>query len=206
MITEVLILGLLVLLILVIYLYMKLSVIRASISSIATEMARNQFDRWRSRELERARAEIEQGLRAKYEAELNKWIQEKEKQIREDAIKRSLSVTLGRVAEHIAPIIASYEIGADPTDFRYLGSPVDYVVFKGLTKGEVEEVIFLEVKASEKGALSSREKEVKKAIESGKVRYVVYNIREKLASVFEEPAENSEARMQQKADRRKFQK
>lgn len=206
MITEVLILGLLALLILVIYLYMKLSVIRASISSMATEMARNQFDRWRSRELERARAEIERGLRAKYEAELNKWIQEKEKQIREDAIKRSLSVTLGKVAERIAPIIASYEIGADPTDFRYLGSPVDYVVFKGLAKGEVEEVIFLEVKASEKGALSSREKEVKKAVESGKVRYVVYNIREKLASVFEESAENSEARMQQKADRRKFQK
>jgi len=185
MITEVLLLGLLALLILVIYLYMKLSVIRASISSMATDMARNLFDEWRSRELEQVRAEIEQGIRTKYEAELNKWIQEKEKQIREDAIKRSLSVTLGKVAEHIAPVIASDEIGADPPDFRYLGSPVDYVVFRGLSKGKVEEVIFLEVKASETGALSPREKEVKKAVESGKVSYVVFNIRERLDKMLE---------------------
>jgi len=38
------------------------------------------------------------------------------------------------------------EFNYNPTDARFLGSPVDFVVFNGLSGDSPEEVVFLEVK------------------------------------------------------------
>ena len=49
-------------------------------------------------------------------------------------------------------------------------------MFSGLSETEkIDEIIFVEVKTG-KSALSEREKEVKKAVEKGNVRYVEYRI------------------------------
>src|SRR5258706_3098353 len=55
--------------------------------------------------------------------------------IREDAVQRSLAVTAGKVHEQLVPYLP--EFGFNPKDARFLGSPVDLVVFDGLSAGEV---------------------------------------------------------------------
>lgn len=96
------------------------------------------------------------------------------KNVRKDAVKRSKAVINGQVAEQIAPFLPDFP--ANPSDARFIGKPVDFIVFSGLSENEkIDEILFVEVKTG-KSLLSEREKEVKKAIEKGNVRYVEYRI------------------------------
>ena len=100
--------------------------------------------------------------------------QSDKKKLRKDAVKRSKAVIKGQVAEQIAPFLPDFP--ANPSDARFIGKPVDFIVFSGLSENEkIDEILFVEVKTG-KSLLSEREKEVKKAIEQRKVRYVEYRI------------------------------
>lgn len=86
--------------------------------------------------------------------------------IRENAVQRSLAVTAGKVHEQLVPYLP--EFGFNPKDARFLGSPVDLVVFDGLAAGDVRRVVFLEVKTG--GApLTTRERQVRDVIEAREV-------------------------------------
>jgi predicted Holliday junction resolvase-like endonuclease len=88
--------------------------------------------------------------------------------IREDAVQRSLAVTSGKVHEQLVPYLP--EFGFNPKDARFLGSPVDLVVFDGLAAGDVKRVVFLEVKTG--GApLTTRERQVREVIEAREVAW-----------------------------------
>ena len=91
---------------------------------------------------------------------------------RADAIKRSRSVIGGQLAEQIAPFLPGFP--CNPGDARFIGKPVDFIAFPGMTEdNEVHEVLLIEVKTG-KSALSGREREVKRAVAEGRVRYVEY--------------------------------
>ena len=88
--------------------------------------------------------------------------------IREDAVQRSLAVTVGKVHEQLVPYLP--EFGFNPKDVRFLVSPVDLVVFDGLAAGAVRRVVFLEVKTG--GApLTARERQVRDVIEAREVAW-----------------------------------
>ena len=86
--------------------------------------------------------------------------------IRENAVQRSLAVTAGKVHEQLVPYLP--EFGFNPKDARFLGSPVDLVVFDGLAAGAVRRVVFLEVKTGG-AALTARERQVRDVIEAREV-------------------------------------
>ncbi len=88
--------------------------------------------------------------------------------IRQDAVSRSQAVTAGKVSEQLVPLLPGFT--SNPKDVRFLGSPVDLVVFDGLSDGSVREVIFVEVKTGG-GVLSSRERQVREAIREQRVRW-----------------------------------
>lgn len=81
--------------------------------------------------------------------------------IRQDAVQRSQAVTVGKVSEQLLPYLPGFRF--NPKDARFLGSPVDLVVFDGLSEGELRGVWFLEVKTGN-AALSSRERQIRDAI------------------------------------------
>jgi predicted Holliday junction resolvase-like endonuclease len=139
------------------------------------------FEEWRQRELSSVRREVESEVRKEYEAKLQQWIQENEKRIREDAIRKSLAAILGRVGEELAPLIIFANYGIEPKDLRHIGSPVDYIAFKGYSNNKkVEEIIFFEVKTGKTSRLTDVERSVRDAIASGRIRYIVINIKEEL--------------------------
>ena len=86
--------------------------------------------------------------------------------IRADAVARSQAVTVGKVFEQLVPYLPGF--GYNPKDARFLGSPVDFVVFDGLDAGALRRVVFLEVKTGAAG-LSARERAVRDAIQSGRI-------------------------------------
>ena len=88
--------------------------------------------------------------------------------IREDAVQRSQAVTAGKVHEQLIPYLPGFPY--NPKDVRFLGSPIDLVVFDGLAEGRVRRIVFLEVKSGRSG-LSSRERCVRDAIQAGEVEW-----------------------------------
>ena len=50
---------------------------------------------------------------------------------RHDSIARSRSVVSGKVQEHLAPLFPEFIGQFNPKDARFLGSPLDFVVFDG---------------------------------------------------------------------------
>ena len=90
---------------------------------------------------------------------------------REDAIKRSRAVLAGQAAEQLAPWLPGFPF--DPGDCRFIGKPVDFLVFSGSTAGTISEVVFVEVKSGTAG-LNKAERSLREAIESGRVRWQEY--------------------------------
>ncbi len=86
--------------------------------------------------------------------------------IREDAVQRSLAVTAGKVHEQLVPYLP--EFGFNPKDARFLGSPVDLIVFDGLAAGDVRRIVFVEVKTGG-ASLTARERQVRDVVESREV-------------------------------------
>lgn len=88
--------------------------------------------------------------------------------IREDAVHRSQAVTAGKVHEQLIPYLPAFPY--NPKDVRFLGSPVDLVVFDGLAEGRVRRIVFLEVKTGG-SRLTARERSVRDVIQAGEVEW-----------------------------------
>jgi predicted Holliday junction resolvase-like endonuclease len=87
---------------------------------------------------------------------------------RRDAIVRSQAVIAGKVHEQLVPFLPGF--GFNPKDARFLGSPVDLVIFDGLDAGTLRRVVFLEVKTG--GAtLTVRERQLRTAIAEKRVEW-----------------------------------
>lgn len=98
----------------------------------------------------------------------------KMRKIRKDAVTRSRAVIGGQVAEQVAPFLP--EFPGNPGDCRFVGKPVDFIVFSGMTDNNfVDEILFVEVKTGG-SVLSEREKQVRDCIVKGRVRYAEYHI------------------------------
>jgi predicted Holliday junction resolvase-like endonuclease len=89
---------------------------------------------------------------------------------RKDATKRSRSVLAGKGAEQLAPLVPVFSDRFEPSEARFLGAPVDYVVFDGLGEGELREIVLVEVKTG-RSQLSRNEREVMRAVEEGRVAF-----------------------------------
>ena len=98
---------------------------------------------------------------------------QREREAPRDSVDRSRSTLSGQVLEKLAPPFPEFPY--DPTDLRFLGTPVDYIVFDGLAEGDVQEIVFLEVKSG-RSALTTRERRVRDAVEAGAVRWDVYRV------------------------------
>ena len=99
--------------------------------------------------------------------------------IRRDAVQRSEAVTAGKVHEQLIPYLPAFPY--NPKDVRFLGSPVDLIVFDGLAEGRLERIVFLEVKTGGSG-LTSRERWVRDAVRAGEVEWGELRIPRPLSS------------------------
>jgi len=127
---------------------------------------RDEYARWKTWIQEEADARADVQAEARY----RDWQRREEQKIRQDAIRRSHSVIRGKITEHLIPWFS--EFSYHPSDARFLGSPVDFIVFDGLSEGCLKEIVIVEVKTGS-GSLSPRERSVARIIEEGKIRFEV---------------------------------
>ena len=91
--------------------------------------------------------------------------------IREEAIMRSRSVLSGQFSEQLSPYLPNFPFS--PSEARFIGKPVDFIVFKGMDEKNIDEVVFVEVKSG-KSKLNNNEKNLREAIKNKRVRWIEY--------------------------------
>ena len=102
----------------------------------------------------------------------------------QQAVKKSLNTSRatikGRIAEQFAPMLP--EFNYLPSDAKFLGDPVDYVIFNGYTEwrdgnlaAEDIEVVLMDIKSG--GArLSKGQLAIEQAVKQGRVRFETLRI------------------------------
>jgi predicted Holliday junction resolvase-like endonuclease len=105
--------------------------------------------------------------------DLERWKIECTNGIRKDSVNRSRSTLKGRISEQMAPLLPEFPFS--PADARFIGNPIDFVVFDGYTQAKDEKadsisVVLVEVKKG-KGRLSREENLIRKAVEEGRVSW-----------------------------------
>ena len=122
-------------------------------------------------------------IKAEYEryiAELELEHQQALTHAQKRSVNTSRAVLKGKMAEQLAPIMPQFEYL--PSDAKFLGDPVDYVVFDGYTdlrdgEGRPEdiEIVLLDIKSG--GArLTKGQVAIAQAIQAGRVRFETVRI------------------------------
>ncbi len=86
-----------------------------------------------------------------------------------DAVTQSRAVLGGKFTEQMAPYLPEFKY--DPTEARFIGSPIDLIVFPGLSRGEPEEIVIMEIKTSRSAQLTPQQRKIRQLIEEGMVRW-----------------------------------
>ena len=87
---------------------------------------------------------------------------------RQSAIQQSRAVSRGQMYEQFVPHLPDFDF--NPKDARFLGQPVDFVVFDGLDDGDLRRIVFVEVKTGD-SKLTTRERQIRDAIRDGSVEW-----------------------------------
>jgi len=102
------------------------------------------------------------------------WEGQRLEEVVKKRLKMSRAVLGGLVSEQMAPLLPGFPF--DPGDCRFVGKPVDFIVFKGMNEKDISEVVFLEVKSGSGRNLNEQEKKLRDVIQSRKVSWAEFDI------------------------------
>lgn len=93
--------------------------------------------------------------------------------IRKETLSKSRAVLKGKIGEQMAPLLAAFPF--EPADARFIGSPIDYIVFPGYSTRNPTEVVLIDIKTG-KATLSPIERQIRQLVQSGRVRWMTITI------------------------------
>jgi len=95
--------------------------------------------------------------------------EQEKNRIRQIAINQSRAVLGGKFTEQMAPYLPEFKY--DPTEARFIGNPIDLVVFPGLATGDPQEIVIMEIKSGKSCQLTPQQQKIHQLIEGGMVRW-----------------------------------
>ena len=131
-----------------------------------------------TRLFESQRGQLEQSIREVYSAQFGQWkateLAQTVESERLDAVDRSRSVLKGKIGEQLAPLLPEFLSVYNPSEARFLGSPIDYVVFNNLDSDDENpaplEIVLIDVKTGN-STLTKNERRIEEAVTCGRVRF-----------------------------------
>jgi len=94
---------------------------------------------------------------------------------RKEILDSSRASLKGRISEQIVPFLDQFKY--NPSDARFIGSPIDYVIFDGYTdvkEGTEEQpitVVLADVKCGKSASLTYGQRKIKEAVEQNRVKW-----------------------------------
>jgi len=123
----------------------------------------------------------ERGLiKREIEIRAEKRFMEMEGQLRDDVLRRSRASLKGRIAEQMIPFLAEFKY--NPADARFIGSPIDYVIFDGYTEVKDSKidrpitVVLMDIKTGD-AALTSEQRKIRQALEQKRIKWETIKLR-----------------------------
>jgi len=121
--------------------------------------------------------------RRRGQARLEQLLREQDRNLteaRRDSVQKSRSTLKGQIAEQLAPLLPGFRYL--PADARFLGDPIDYVIFSGSTDVRDNrrdasglDIVLLEVKQGA-SSLSPLQRAIARSVEEGRVRFEILRI------------------------------
>ena len=93
---------------------------------------------------------------------------EKQKQVPARSERAAVSVGIGKIIEKILPTHKDFDIVA--SDCRFLGDPIDMIVFDGASENKIEHISFMEIKTGA-ARLNDHQKMVRDAVNDHNVEW-----------------------------------
>jgi len=109
----------------------------------------------------------------RFEQKIKEWKGKEEERIRRDAIERSARTLSGKTLEKLVPFLEKFPY--DAHDIRWLGDPIDFIIFNGYSSDDLNQIVFCEVKSGE-GKLTKNQSSIKKLVEEKKVKWEEFKI------------------------------
>ena len=114
------------------------------------------------------------GTAAGRRAEERDWKENKLEAVVRDRIKRSRAVLGGQFSEQLSPYLPDFPF--NPNECRFIGKPVDLLVFRGMDEGRIDEIVLVEIKSGTAKNLSKIERLLRDAVKEGRVSWFQYNV------------------------------
>ena len=97
--------------------------------------------------------------------------------VREEIADKQRAGIKGKVTEMFAPYLEGFPFKA--SECKFIGDPIDYIVFEGLDNRDVKAIHFVDVKA-DSSELSKHQRQIKEIVESvnsSKVKWWTYRFK-----------------------------
>jgi len=88
-------------------------------------------------------------------------------------------VLKGKIAEQMAPLLPGFLAKYNPADARFIGSPIDYLIFRNMSKDsdDIIEIVMLDVKTGN-AVLNPVQKKIEAAVAEKRIAFDVLRIGE----------------------------
>ena len=100
--------------------------------------------------------------------------------------KLSRSILGGVFSEQVAPFLPEFPKDLKASEARFIGKPVDFLIFRGMDDQHIDEVVFVEIKSG-KSQLSNNERSLRDAIQEKRVRWHEHHIEQAISSLPADP-------------------
>lgn len=94
--------------------------------------------------------------------------------IKKKSVSHSRNSILGEVTEKVTPLLPDFPYHTK--DLVFIGKGVDYIVFDGLSRGKLKEIIFLEIK-SWTSQLNKNEAMIKNYLKEYPIKYKILKVK-----------------------------
>lgn len=99
--------------------------------------------------------------------------------------KKSRSVLGGLISEQVAPFLSDFPKDLKASEARFIGKPIDFIIFKGMDEQDISEVVFVEIKSGN-SQLNTNQRKLRDAINEKRVRWHEYRVDDGVTKVVEE--------------------
>jgi len=123
--------------------------------------ASKKLEAWKQSDLELLKKQIFETTNKYFLVQFEKWKFKETINIRQNAIQKSHSIISGKISEHLIPFFPNFPY--NPKDARFIGSPIDLIIFDGMDEGNLKNIVFMEIKTGS-STLSSRERHIRDAV------------------------------------------
>lgn len=147
----------------------------AELKVASQNWAIEELEKFKQSEIAKIKIDIESQALNSARVMLQEWKIENESKIRQDAINRSYSVNLGKITEHLIPFHASFLSQFNPKDARFIGSPIDLIVFDGYSDKRDDIVIYLVEIKTGNSKLTEIQRKIKTVVRNYEIRWAEIN-------------------------------